>query len=259
MKKKIWLTSLEGAQDAVHNIMGGLKKYGLEIDGHFWEDDLEKMAWCKPRGELVDENVKMWIVYGSEESLTKKTIRYGLSMLALTVQAQKGIGFPIVVVQAGPAPVQVDTLPERLSNCAVYQGEPSGYGAKIVAALHKPVAKVTPPYRIDVYGIPRIGQWFEIGPMGKVWEGVIFATSGEAITMHAVGKSGQLPETSVLNYAQQGLKIDMGEMSFDGWAVQNVLDADTSYFVKVEGAPEAVMFCPYSQEDETEAYVIRLS
>ncbi|WP_163337202.1 hypothetical protein [Desulfopila sp. IMCC35008] len=259
MKKKIWLTSLEGAQDAVQHIMASLKKYGLEIDGHFWEDDLEKMAWCKPRGELVDENVKMWIIYGSAESLVKKSVRYGLSMLALTTQAQKGIAFPIVVVQAGTPPVTADTLPERFSNCVVYQGEPSGYGAKIVAALHKPVAKVTLPYRIDVYGIPQIGQWFEVGPVGKDWQGVIFATEGETIKMHAVGNSGQLPEKSVLNYAQQGLKIDMGEVSFDGWAVQNVLDADTSYFVKVEGAPKAVMFCPYSQEDEAEAYVIRLS
>lgn len=259
MKKKIWLTSLEGSQETVQKIMGGLKKYGLEIEGHFWEDDLEKMAWCNPRRELIDENVKMWVLHASAESLAKQSVRYGLSMLALTVQAQKGVGFPIVVVRAGTTPVDAATLPERFNNCVVYQGEASAYGAKIVAALHKPVAKTVLPYRIDVYGIPQIGQWFEIGPAEKDWQGVIFATTGETIKMHAVGPSGQLPEKSVLNYAQQGLKIDMGERSFDGWAVQNVLDTDTSYFVKVEGAPEAVMFCPYSQEDEAEAYVIRLS
>ena len=39
---------------------------------------------------------------------------------------------------------------------------------------------------------------------------------------------------------------------------QNELDAETSYFVKVEGYPESIIFGAYSVEDAAEVFVVRL-
>lgn len=257
MKKKIWLTSVESSQESVQQIMGTLTKYGLGVDGHFWEDDLEKMAWCKPRREIVDTAVSMWLIHGSAESLAKESIRYGLSLLALTVQAARGLGFPIVFLQEGDAAIVPESLPTPLAGGRVLEVS-SGYGPKIIADLHKPVPSVRADYRIDVYGIPQVGQWFEVGPRDSGWDGAIFGTAPEGITFQAVGAAGQLPEKSTLNYPQQGIKLNIGDREFDAWGVQNEFDGDTSYYLKVDSYPEAVMFCPYAQDDEAEAYVISL-
>jgi len=258
MKKKIWLTSLGKSEEDVQQIMATIKKYGLDINGHFWEDDLEKMAWAAARKEILATDIKMWIIFGTAESFSSPTVIYGLSLLTLSVQATHGLNFPVVLLQEGTTAINLETLPAHFSECMIHQVAKSTWGAKLVAALHKPVQQVFPPYRLDVYGIPQIGQWFEIGPREGVWKGAIFGTSGEGISMHAVGPSGQLPEKSTLNYPQKGLKINLGEKEIDGWAVQNNIDEKSSYYVKVDSHPETIMFCPYSQEDETEAYIIDL-
>ncbi len=38
--KTIWLTSLGSSKDAVNKLMSQMKTYGLEIDGHFWKDEI---------------------------------------------------------------------------------------------------------------------------------------------------------------------------------------------------------------------------
>ncbi len=258
MKKKIWLTSLETSETDVQNIMASLKKYGLDVDGHFWEDDLEKMAWCSPRRELLKNDINMWIIHGSTEAFGKSSLIYGLSLLALSIQATRGINFPIVILQTGSTPIDSASLPILFGECKIYQVESAAYGAKIVAGLHTVSKPVFPPYRLDVYGIPQVGQWFEVGPREGNWEGAIFGTSEETISLHAVGPAGQLPEKSTLNYPQMGLKINLGDKEFEGWAVQNSFDKKTSYYVKVDNHPETIMFCPYTQEDEAEAYIIDL-
>lgn len=257
MKKKIWLSSLEPSKETVQSIMGLLTKYGLGLDGHFWEDDLEKMAWSKPRKEILEKDVSMWLIHSSAGSLAKPSVRYGLSLLALTVQAARGLNFPIVFLQEGDEAIVKESLPTSLSGCNVLEGSGS-YGAKIIAALHKPVSQLFPDYRLDVYGISQVGQWFEVGPRAGCWKGVIFGTSPEGISMHAVGPAGQLPEKSTLNYPQKGIKLNIGEKAFDGWGVQNELDMEISYYLKVDSHPESIVFCPYSQDDEADAYVIKL-
>jgi len=44
MKKRIWISSITQSRDAAKDLMTRLKRYGLDVDGHFWEDDLAKMA-----------------------------------------------------------------------------------------------------------------------------------------------------------------------------------------------------------------------
>lgn len=258
MKKKIWLTSLESSETTIQKIMVSLKKYGLDVDGHFWEDDLEKMAWCTPRRELLERDINMWIIYGSAETFSKPSLIYGLSLLAVSTQATRGTNFPIVILQEDDVSIDLASLPTFFRECRVFQASGATYGAKIVAWLHTDTKQIFPPYRLDVYGIPQVGQWFEVGPRTGSWEGAIFGTVGETISLHAVGPAGRLPEKSILNFSQRGLKINLGDKEFDGWAVQNEFDEKTSYYVKVDSHPETIMFCPYTQEDEAEAYIIDL-
>ncbi len=255
-KKKIWLTSLASSQQAVQAIMKTLTKYGCVVDGHFWEDDLDRMAWCKPRKELLEKDVSMWLIYTGTEIFANTSVRYGLALLALAVQAVRGVDFPIVFLQDGDNAIKPETLPTPFTACSVLAM--GTYGAKIVTLLHKPTALTFPDYRLDVYGIPQIGQWFEVGPRQDSWQGMIFGTAPKGISMHAVGVAGKLPEKSTLNYAQQGLRLNIGQTGFDGWAVQNKIDAETSYYLKVDNYPESIIFCPYVQDNETDAYLIRL-
>jgi len=243
---------------AVQEVMSTIRKYGLEIDGHFWVDDLDKMAWTEPRQEMLTGEVKMWVILASAQAFAVPSVRYGLSMLGLSVQARRGLNFPIIVLQVGEEQIESATLPVVFQAADIYPAGSASFGPKLVAGLHKTVVPTYPPYRLDVYGIPQIGQWFEVGPREDSWQGVIFGTNEPSISFHAVGPAGQLPEKTVLNYAQQGIKIELGNNEYDGWAVQNKLDEMTSYFVKVDGNPGTIMFCPFTEDEETEAYTITL-
>ncbi len=252
------MSSLAPAQEEVQGIMISLKTYGLEVRGHFWEDDLEKMAWNGSRKELLDASVSLWAILASAEDLEKGSVRYGLAMLALAVQAVRGVQFPLVILQNGGAAIAPETLPTPLAGAEVLDMAAGVPAAKLVAMVHRPVRTVFPPYRLDVYGIPQVGQWLEVGPRDDAWQGVLVGVAGAAIGLHAVGEAGKLPEKSVLNYPQQGLKLELGKTAYEAWAVQNELDAATSYYVKVDGAPESILFGPYSPDADAEVFVVRL-
>jgi hypothetical protein len=256
--KKIWLTSLGSSKEEVQKAMAALKKVGLAVDGHFWQDDLDKMTWTAPRKEILDKNTNLWAIMASSADLQSPPIRYGLSMLALTVQAAKGLDFPIIILQNTGETILAETLPTPLAGYDIFDLNNPAYGAKVVAKVHKQLKGTMPPYRLDVYGIPQIGQWFEIGPREGTWAGALFGTSDAGPCLHTVGKSGQLPEKSVLNYQQRGLEIELLGRKFIAWAVQNELDAESSYYVKVDGHPDSILFSPFSSEEDAEVFVVKL-
>jgi len=256
--KKVWITSLVSAEEAVQEAMGQLKKYGLEVNGHFWEDDLEKTAWIKPRTELVDAKVDLWLILASAENLSSPSIRYGLSLLALTVQAQLGLGYPIVILLAEGETPPVESLPTPLKNADFLSAKDAGYGATLVAKVHGQVKEIAVEYRLDAYGNPQTGQWLEVGPTHGSWHGAMLGVAGAEIAFQAVGPKGSLPSKSVLNYPMEGMKLSLGEKEYVAWAVQNEVDSETSYFAKIDGFPDSVLFGPYSSEDEVEVHVIQL-
>jgi len=256
--KKLWMTSLAPSEEAVKKVMGQLQTYGLEVNGHFWEDDLQKMAWIKARDALIDTNVALWLVLASRESLLGPSIRGGLSLLAITVQAQRGLGFPIALLLTEGDPPAPELLPTPLKAALVLSSSDATYGAKVVARVHAPMKHPLPEYRLDVYGNPHIGQWFEVGPREGLWRGAMLGVSGADISFHGVGPKGSLPSRSVLNYPMKGLKVNLGDKEYAAWAVQNDLDARTSYFAKVEGCPGSILFGPYSSDREAEVHVVTL-
>lgn len=257
--KKIWITSLASSEEIIKKLMGQLKTYGLMGTGHFWEDDLKKMAWIKPRGEILASGVAAWAIIGADSDFKNPDLRYGLSMLALAVRAARGPAFPIVVLQTTGDALVAEDLPTPLKSVDVLPLESATLGPKLVAKAHTPAGSpTTPDYRLDVYGHEHIGQWFEVGPRSGNWNGGMFAVSGAEILFHAVGPGGQLPEKTVLNFQTRDMKLELKGSEYTAWAVQNPIDADTSYFVKVEGAPDAVLFGPNSEEEDAELFVLSL-
>jgi len=102
--------------------------------------------------------------------------------------------------------------------------------AKLVAKVHAPPKEVLSEYRLDVYGNPQIGQWFEVGSAQTNWPGAMFGVEGAEINFHAVGPKGSLPSQTVLQFAQKGLKMSLGGKEYIAWAVQNELNPQVSYF-----------------------------
>ncbi len=257
MKKSIWLSSLVSSKEKVQALMATLNRYGLEVDGHFWEDDLDKMAWIKPRERLIAPEIAMWGILGAEEDFKRESLRYGLSLLATTVQAKKGLSFPVVLLLTEGS-LDPAELPTPLKGVDILSYTDAGLGAKLVAKVHSKAEALQPDYRLDIYGNSQIGQWFEVGPAAEPWEGALFGVIDGKITFQAVGPKGRLPSTSILNYPMQGLKITMGDTEYTAWAVKNEVNANSSYFAKVEGFPESILFGSYSEADEAEVFVVRL-
>jgi len=255
--KRCWLTSLIKDQAAMKGLLEQLKRYGIETDGHFWTDDLEKMLWIAARDEILKDEVGLWIIYGSNEALEPASIKKGLGLLVITVQAQKGTSFPIVGLWDGPLP-ETQALPTPLRGIEWLDAKNPALAAKLVAKLHAPARKEMPDYYLDVYGNPQIGMWFEAGPMDGEWKGAIFAVEGADISFQAVGPRGMLPSHATLNYPMQGVKLKMGEHEYTGWAVQNPISEKESHFVKVTGPPDAIAFGELPEADEAELFTIRL-
>ena len=254
--KTVWLTSLVSSEDKVNNLLSQLKNYGLDVKGHFWEDDLKKMAWIQAREELIKPEVALWLILTSNENLLSPSIRYGLSLLTITVQAQKGLSFPVLILTEQGGTISSENLPTPLKGVGFLSMPDAGMPAKIVAKVHTLGDAISSEYRLDVYGNPQIGQWFEIGPHKTLWSGAMFGVSGADITFHAVGPKGSLPSESILNYPSKGLKLNLGEKEYTAWAVQNEINDQTSYFVRVEGFPESIVFGQYSTEEESEVYTV---
>ena len=257
MVKTVWLSSLGSSEETVKNLISQLRAYGLEVKGHFWEDDVKKMAWAKPREELIKPDVALWIILAAPENLVNPSIRYGLSLLTLTVQAKRGLSFPIVILLLQGEPPSTETLPMPLKGVDFLSLTDPGMAAKLVTKIHTPVKETALEYRIDTYGNPQIGQWIEVGPMNLLWPGAMFGIAEGEITFHAVGPKGGLPSQTVLRYPLKGLKLNLGGKEYIAWAVQNEIDSETSYFVKIEGSPESFLFGPYSTQEEAEVYVIK--
>lgn len=255
--KKVWITALQKNEEKIAGLMGSLKKYGLTADGHFWVDDIKNMAWQAPAEELQRPDVAAWIIVGDAEDVKKPSIGFGLSLLAMKVGASKGSSFPVIF--APQVEMQADgDLPTLLKSADVIPLSNSSFAVKVVAAANAPARKMEKEYHLNVHGLPGIGTWFEAGPSSLKWQGAMFGVHGAEIDFHGVGPANGVPERTVLEYAQKGLKIRLGQDEFTAWAVQNALEPGTSYYVRVQGIPDRILFGPYAQTEEAEVHVVTL-
>jgi len=234
-----------------------LKTYGLDVNGHFWDDDLKKMGWLGPRDELINEQTAMWLILTTEETLSSPSYRYGLSVLTMSVQAVRDHGFPIILLHEGEIK-SLENLPTPLQGAEVLQADNPSVGAKIVAAASMPRKKTEAEYRLDIHAMPQMGLWFEAGSAGAGWKGAMFGVCGGEIDAHGVGPAGKLPQKAVLEYPMKGLKLNFGEKEYTAWAVKNELGEGLSYYARVQGEPESILLGPFSEGEEADVYVLRI-
>ena len=256
--KSIWLTSLGALPQPATRLITTLKTYGLDVQGHFWKDDLKNMAWMASVENLADPRIPLWAILASAAELRNPNIRYGLSMAAISVQAKKGNNFPIIIIQAGAESIDASQLPTPLKHADILLESIAGLGAKLVAKAHSSPKPASGEYHMDIHGNPQIGQWFEVRPLSAAWAGIMFGVNDAEINFQAAGPTGRLPDKSILNYPVQGLKINLGDTPYIAWAMQNELNDKTSCFVKVEGFPQSIIFGPYSEKNSADVYVLTL-
>ena len=133
-------------------------------------------------------------------------------------------------------------------------------GAKMVAKVNTPIRNVGMDYRLDIHGSTAVGLWFEVGPSGEgAWDGAMFGVDSGEIDFHGVGEAGKLPMKTVLEYQMRGLKLGLGDTEYTAWAVKNVINADTSYYVRVRETPSRILFGSYSAGEEATVHNIQLS
>jgi hypothetical protein len=256
MSKSVFISILEKDEAKGKGLFQTVTRYGLGVNGHFWSDNLEKMEWAGPVGEMDKPEVGVWLIKGGKASYENPDIRFGLGLLAAAVQARRGHGFPILCI-CDDGDLDPATLPTMLRGADVVNE--AKLGVKLAAKANIPIKKVDLEYRFDLYPLPSLGLWIEVGPApGHQWKGALLGVSGGDIEAHGVGPAGQLPQKCVLNYPMQGLKMELGGKDFIGWAVKNELAENESYFVKVSGTPDALVFGEFPEGDDAEFYSLQL-
>jgi hypothetical protein len=248
--KKIWITALDTPEQSgatAQALMAVTRSYGLETGGHFWTDDLKTMAWLGPLESLTDRDTAVWIILGSRKNLESSSVRYGLGLLALSVQAKKGFGFPIFFLDTGEG-IDVSALPFPLRGVDILPAGNTALGAKLAAKANLPLKPFDPGYRMNIHASEHFGVWFEIGPSGDaIWNGALLGTAGGVIDFHGAGPAGSLPQKAVLEYPMQGLKLELKGREYAAWAVQNTFDRASSYYVRVREIPFGIVFGPLEQ------------
>lgn len=258
--KSVWLTSLERSEESVRKVAASLSPYGIAVKGHFWTDDLANMAWMGPREEMIRAENAAWLLLASAETLGPSSVRRGLSLLALTVQGKKGLSFPVIFLAEQGAPAPAPPFPTPLKGAQVLAAADPTTPAKIVAAVHVLRPEPEPEYRVDTYGTRHAGLWFEVGPRRGRWEGALFGACGADIVFHGTGPKEMLPAQCVLEYPVKGMKLSLGGREYTAWGVRNAFDEKSSYFVKVGGCPESILFGPFPEEgEEAEFFTVHLT
>ena len=127
----------------------------------------------------------------------------------------------------------------------------------MVAKANTPIQKIDTEYRINIHAHPHFGVWFEIGPISdNNWDGALLGVCGAEIDSHGVGNAEKLPEKTILEYQMKGLKLTLGEKEYTAWAVKNTIDGSHSYYVRIQGIPESIVFGSYTAEEEAQMHVI---
>lgn len=254
------ITALAADDARLAALAGTLGRYGLRAVGGAWETSPEKVLgvdWRPMADAFVAQKAALWLIVGDAARMADPAVRYGLNLMASSLRAALGGGLPVAVLWTDAGGAARPALPAQLRDALVIEGDAS-WPAKIVARVHRPRSADLHD-RLSVHGNEQLGQWIELVPAAGQWQGVVFAVTGEgaSIDFQATGASGGLPERSVIVYGQSGLELESGGRTFTGWALRNAIGATdagpVSYYARVRGRPEALLWMPYTEEDDGEA------
>ncbi|MCF6246838.1 MAG: hypothetical protein L3J69_05700 [Desulfobacula sp.] len=260
MPKRVWITSMSKDKAATAWLLQLGKKYGLAPDGHFWVDEVEKIAFQAPLENLLAKETALWVISTTKKDLEKESVRYGLSLLCLCLQHIKGIGFPIMVVTPDDA-LTIEDLPTPFKGSEILKSDNKTLGAKMTARANTPIKKIPSDYRINIHANQGYGIWYELGPSkGQTWNGVLAGGLSSEINAHGVGPKGSIPLKTTLEYQMQGLELEIDDEKYTAWAVKNTIDEDQSYYVRFADAPGSILFGQMpDQENQADFNLLRLS
>ena len=254
--KSIWITALSKDQSIVQQLMQLAANYGLEGKGHFWEDDLKKMAWLPIKEKLKDKSIHLWVILCTKEALTEE-VRYGLTLLSLALQKERA-DLPVLVVDTS-GKMNPEDLPGIFIDNTFVQDTGSSLGVKFAAMANMPFKAKMHPYYLAFHANPGFGVWFEVGPGGgEAWNGVVFGINAGEIKAHGVGERGRIPEKCVLEYPIKGMKIESGNNEYTAWGIQNNLDDKFSYYIKVDGMATSLMYGQMPDEEQADLHLLRM-
>lgn len=261
-KKKVWLTWMPHGEGDTgpEQTLGLLNQYGFEVSGDHWVDDLKAMAWTGLAEQLLDSSGSdLWVIAGRKENFESNHTRYGLSLIAAMVAEERTAPWQGICLGIDFVPEQ-KLLPTLLRSFHCLCCLDSGWPSKLVASAFKgDAAGIGKDFRFNVIAHPMLGQWFEVGPLRGSWAGAMLGVASEStITHHAIGARGQLPEKSVLEYPTEGIQAKLGENEYAAWSVQNKLEPNQSYYVKVEGFPRSLIIGAHPGDDNAEVVCLEL-
>ncbi len=256
MAKTVFISILERDEAKGKGLFQAVTRYGLSVSGHFWSKDLERMEWAGPIPELRRPEVGVWLIKGGAASFADPEVRFGLGLLAVSVQANRGHGFPVLLICDDGA-LDPATLPTPLRGAEVV--DEARLGVKLAAKANVPLAKIAPEYRLDVHALPGLGLWAEVGPApGHDWKGALLGVSGGSIDAHGIGPAGTLPERCVLEYPMKGVELELAGVRYSAWAVRNALGPGDSYYVRLAGRPEGLLLGEFPEGDDAALFSLSL-
>jgi len=238
----IWLTSSHSFQQYLPKISDTLNKYAININGHFWEDNLKNMSWKYVYEEIAMSDFSLWLIFLSSDEWEKFSIRYAISLLTIAVQQKKGLNFPIVILKLPEDSLNSEMLPDPMKNLEILSLSIQDIGPELISQKHKSSVLREREYHIGVHVNPIYGQWFEVGPVNSTWKkGSIFGVKGAEITFQGVGNRGVLPQECTLESPVEGIKVTTRTDEYIAWIIQNEINKDTSHFIQVKGDPSAII------------------
>jgi hypothetical protein len=141
--KTVWITALTKDKDRVGMAATTLKRYGMQSQGHFWLDEPDKATARVVLDAMLAAKADAWIVLADATSLAGHGVRYGLSLLAASLAAERGAAMPTVCLWPAGTPEDVMStahLPALLHTAAGFIENGPTWAVKLVAALAKPAA-----------------------------------------------------------------------------------------------------------------------
>lgn len=255
-RPSLLLTLLEENEPLARSLGAEISRLGADCQAHFLTGIPDAQALAPLLAEVCRPDCGAWLIAGNASSFARKDILRGLALTALGAQQSRRqeAGRPLPILLA-PSGGELPPLPLPLADADVVS---KNIGARAIARLHTPGTPAAPPYRLAVHARPGLGLWLECGPAQDPWEGVLLGACGCAPDAHGVGQAGIIPQRCTLHHPLRGLKLTANEREFTAWGTGNRLTPADSYFVRLDGLPDALVFGPLPDGDAADLFVLPL-
>ncbi|MCL1985378.1 MAG: hypothetical protein FWG59_02895 [Betaproteobacteria bacterium] len=218
-----------------------------------WQTLKDQRGWMQLGPVLDDPAVQAWVIAGNPEDFTPE-LRCQISLLSLSLRREHALNTAVVLREQGA----FQDFPPHMKLSVFAPGQ--AFAGKLMAARYVKMKTSSPlPLHMASHLDPLIGLWLEIGPqIGDCWPGCMVGLLSAEITAFGIGARGCIPQKSVLEYPQYGIRGNWGEHPFNACAARNALDAETSCYIRVEGWPHAVFVTRYPDEEDADTVLAYL-